>query len=200
MLVAGYGFAGFGYIITATFAPVIARAALPESGWIDLFWPIFGVGSLLGALAATRLSMRRDPRRWLIIAHLIQTVGIVLPLAWPGTPGFVIGSFLLGMPFTVITFLAVQQAQRLQPGDPASLIALLTACYGLGQIIGPPLTGWLVAAAATTAAGFEQALAAAAAALLAGAVLYGLSMRCWPLQYRAAAKPGATSRAIPPDA
>lgn len=38
-LTLAYGLAGFGYIITATFLPVIARAALPGSPWLDLFWP-----------------------------------------------------------------------------------------------------------------------------------------------------------------
>jgi hypothetical protein len=33
---------GFGYIVTATFLPVIARQALPGSVWLDLFWPLFG--------------------------------------------------------------------------------------------------------------------------------------------------------------
>lgn len=36
-----FGLAGFGYVITATFLPVIARQAMPGSMWVDLFWPIF---------------------------------------------------------------------------------------------------------------------------------------------------------------
>src|SRR5262249_35842448 len=39
-----FGLAGFGYIIVATFLPIIARHAMPDSIWVDLFWPIFGVG------------------------------------------------------------------------------------------------------------------------------------------------------------
>ena len=35
------GLAGFGYIITATFLPVITRERLRGSLWLDLFWPIF---------------------------------------------------------------------------------------------------------------------------------------------------------------
>ena len=49
-MIAGYGCAGFGYIITATFLPVIARQALPGSPWLDLFWPIFGLGVIVGAM------------------------------------------------------------------------------------------------------------------------------------------------------
>ena len=50
-----YGLAGFGYIVTATFLPVIARQALPGSVWLDLFWPIFGIGVAVGALLTVRL-------------------------------------------------------------------------------------------------------------------------------------------------
>ena len=39
-----YGLAGFGYIVTATFLPVIARQSLPGSIWLNLFWPLFGLG------------------------------------------------------------------------------------------------------------------------------------------------------------
>ena len=55
LLTLAYGLAGFGYIITATFLPVIARAALPSSAWLDLFWPIFGFGVM--AVSYTHLTL-----------------------------------------------------------------------------------------------------------------------------------------------
>ena len=68
--------AGFGYIVTATFLPVIAREALPGSPWLDLFWPIFGLGVIVGALLATRLRVGRRPAlRCSRGAYLIQARG-----------------------------------------------------------------------------------------------------------------------------
>ena len=58
-----YGLAGFGYIVTATFLPVIARQALPGSLWLDMFWPVFGIGVSMGALLTVRLPVRWDRRR-----------------------------------------------------------------------------------------------------------------------------------------
>jgi hypothetical protein len=52
-LTLAYGLAGFGYIITATFLPVIARQAMPGSVWADLFWPILGAGVMVGAYLVT---------------------------------------------------------------------------------------------------------------------------------------------------
>ncbi len=69
--VIAYGIAGFGYIITATFLPVIARQALPGSAWPDYFWPIFGLSVAAGAFSATRLSVLGDQRLLLTGAYLM---------------------------------------------------------------------------------------------------------------------------------
>ena len=107
-LTAAYGLAGFGYIITATFLPVIARAALPGSPWLDLFWPIFGLGVIAGALLATRVHIAGDLRRALAGCYFVQAAGIALSIWWPTLGGFALGSLLLGLPFTAITFFAMQ--------------------------------------------------------------------------------------------
>jgi MFS family permease len=60
-LTLAYGLAGFGYIITATFLPVIARQAMPGSVWADLFWPILGAGVMVGAYLVTRGHAPRQP-------------------------------------------------------------------------------------------------------------------------------------------
>ena len=64
MLAVAYGISGFGYIVTATYLPVIARTAIPGSPLIDLFWPIFGAGVVCGALLSSRVGVAID-RRWL---------------------------------------------------------------------------------------------------------------------------------------
>jgi predicted MFS family arabinose efflux permease len=171
-LAAAYGLAGFGYIITATFLPVIARAALPGSQWLDLFWPIFGLGVIVGALLATRVHIAGDLRRALASCYFVQAAGIALSIWWPTLGGFALGSLLLGLPFTAITFFAMQEVRRLRPAATASTMGLLTALYGLGQIVGPPLAAALLHRSGTAGIGFTLALEIAAAALLAGGLLY----------------------------
>ncbi|MBX9835057.1 MAG: YbfB/YjiJ family MFS transporter [Burkholderiaceae bacterium] len=180
LLALAYGLAGFGYIITATFLPVIARAALPPgSVWPDLFWPLFGVGVALGALLSTRISAARDRRVLLGIAYLMQAGAIVLGMVWPGRTGFALGSLLLGIPFTAITFFALYEARRQWPAAGASFTGLLTALYGIGQIAGPPLVAWLLTQAASPAQGFNWALGLAAIGLVLGAGLYGVMRWRW---------------------
>ncbi|WP_041493809.1 YbfB/YjiJ family MFS transporter [Burkholderia sp. KJ006] len=165
-LVALYGMPGFGYIITATFLPVIARAALPAgSPWPDLFWPMFGAALIVGAIAAARLPGHWDNRLLLAAGCTTQALGIAAGIVWPNAAGFSIGSVLLGLPFTAITLFAMREARRLHGERAAGLMGYATASYGVGQILGP-----LVAAPLTARFGsFSPALWGAAGALLAGA-------------------------------
>lgn len=181
-LTLAYGLAGLGYIVTATFLPVIARAALPSgSPWPDLFWPLFGVGVAIGAALSTRTPAAWD-RRWLLmVAYGVQAGAIALSLVWPGPLGFALGSLLLGLPFTAITFYALQEARRVWPAAGDSFPGLLTAAYGIGQIVGPPMVAWMLHHAATQGQGFVYGLAVAAAALVLGAVVYGAMAWRWPL-------------------
>ncbi|MEO7056043.1 MAG: YbfB/YjiJ family MFS transporter [Caldimonas sp.] len=181
-LALAYGLAGFGYIVTATFLPVIARAALPGTPWIDLFWPVFGTGAVLGALLATRAVPATDRRHLLAGAYAIQAGGVFIGIAWPSIVGFTVGSFFAGLPFTTITFFALQETHRLRPRHAASAIGLVTAVYGIGQIAGPPMVSWLVAHSAQLAGGFNTSLEIAATVLLTGAMIYLAMTRLWPLR------------------
>jgi hypothetical protein len=175
-----YGLAGFGYIVTATFLPVIARQALPGSIWLDLFWPLFGIGVAAGSLITIRLPVHWDRRHLLVGCYAMQTVGVLLTVAWPSLMGFALGSLLLGLPFTAITLFAMQEARRLRPQNASTLIGLLTAAYGLGQIVGPPMVAWLLQRSASPAQGFAWSLQAAAAGLAIGGGLFAGLARLHP--------------------
>ncbi|MFM8767001.1 MAG: YbfB/YjiJ family MFS transporter [Rubrivivax sp.] len=171
-LTLGYGLAGCGYSITATFLPVMARQALPGSVWLDLFWPIFGLSVAVGALVTVRMPVRWSRPHLLMACHALQALGVMLGLWWPTPAGFAIGSLLLGLPFTAITLFAMQEARRLRPRNASALIGLLTAAYGLGQILGPVLVAWVLPIAENAAQGFNWSLQAAAAGLVLGLVIY----------------------------
>lgn len=177
VLALAYGLAGFGYIVTATFLPVIARQALPASIWLDLFWPIFGLGVAVGALLTLKLPVHWDRRHLLMACYGMQALGVWLGAAWPTLAGFALGSILIGLPFTAITLFAMQEARRLWPHNASALIGLLTAAYGLGQIAGPPVVAWLLRHSASAAEGFAASLQLAAASLLLGLVIFAALAR-----------------------
>jgi hypothetical protein len=194
-----YGLAGFGYIVTATFLPVIARQALPGSVWLDLFWPLLGLGVAAGALLTVRLPVHWDRRHLLMGCYVMQATGVLLGVWLPSLWGFALGSLLIGLPFTAITLFVMQEARRLRPHNASAFIGLLTAAYGLGQIAGPPMVAFLMSGAGEgegaggAGRGFALSLQIAAGALLLGAVLYGGLARRHPL---APARQGATAQSV----
>ncbi len=181
-LTVAYGLAGFGYIITATFLPVIAREAMPGSLWADLFWPLFGAAVALGALTAVRIGVRHDNRVLLALAYGMQATGVAIAAVWPTLAGFALSSLLAGLPFTALVLFAMHEARRLAGDQAPRLIGLMTAAYGLGQIVGPPFATALVA----RTGGFAASLAGAALALLVGALIYLWLRRIAPLPSAAA--------------
>ncbi|WP_066731602.1 YbfB/YjiJ family MFS transporter [Cupriavidus sp. D384] len=176
-LTLAYGLAGFGYIITATFLPVIARHAMPGSVWADLFWPILGAGVAVGAWLATRVGMHHDNRRMMMVLYTLQAAGVGVAAVWPTVAGFALSSLLVGLPFTALVSFAMREARRLWGGRAAKLIGLMTAAYAIGQIAGPPLATALVA----RTGGFAASLGVAALALLAGALIYLWMWRTMPV-------------------
>lgn len=167
-LVILYGVAGFGYIITATFLPLIARQALPGSPWPDLFWPLFGLAVIPGALIGARAPLHWDNRLLLAAGYAMQAAGVLLSVAWPSVAGLALGSLLLGLPFTAITLFAMREARQLRGNAAAGLMGYATASYGIGQIVGPVFAAPL----AHRTGSFTVPLLVAALALAAGAVLF----------------------------
>lgn len=176
-LVVAYGLAGFGYIITATFLPVMARAALPGSVWLDLFWPLLGVAVACGALLASHIPARIDQRGLLLGCYVMQSLGVVIVNWVPTLSGFAIGSVLVGLPFTAITFFTMQLGRQFHPQSAPTIIGLLSGAFAFGQIVGPPIAAAMLSRATDHATGFAWAIDVAAASLLVGATMYGWMMR-----------------------
>jgi len=179
-----YGISGFGYIVTATFLPVIARAALPaDSPWLDLFWPTFGAGVIVGALLATRVRVGGDLRLVIAVAYVVQAIAIAIGVGQPTAAGFAVGSLLLGLPFTAITYFALQEVRRLRPAHVAATTGLVTVLWSVGQAAGPPMVAALLRGAGDNAGvAFTRSLAIAAAALVVGAAIFVVASRVWPRQ------------------
>ena len=161
-LVFCYGVTGFGYIIPATFLPVMAKAALKGSPLFGWSWPVFGLAAAVSTLLAATLIRRLGNCRLWIASHCIMALGIVLPAAWPNLLSIIIAAVCVGGTFMVVTLTALQEARRVAGRHASVLIAAMTSSFAAGQIIGP-LT--------VSAGGFSQALTIAALMLAASALL-----------------------------
>jgi MFS family permease len=142
-LVLAYGAFGFGYIIPATFLPLIARKAVADPllfGWV---WPIFGLAAAGSTFAVTRLSRSLGDRRVWSLGHLVLAVGVGLPVTAPGFVPVVVSALLVGGTFTVITMVGFQEARTVAGRRARPLIAAMVTAFGVGQIAGPALARYL---------------------------------------------------------
>lgn len=171
-LAAAYGLAGFGYIVNATFLPVILRSQSGTSQAGLQGWLLVGLAALPATLLWVRLSFRWGVYPALITATLVQAVGVALPVLAEGHGAALVGAALLGGTFMGIAGLAQWLAKVPDPHATARRIGLITACYGVGQIAGPLLVAWW-----GRDGGLRLPVLAAAAALLLSAVLLEVSRR-----------------------
>jgi hypothetical protein len=84
-LVLCYGAFGFGYIIPATFLPVMAKQVIRDPAVFGWSWPLFGAAAMGSTLATAMLRSLVTTRRLWIASHLVMALGVVLPVVWSGS-------------------------------------------------------------------------------------------------------------------
>lgn len=163
-LVLCYGAFGFGYIIPATFLPVMAKHVIPDPAVFGWSWPVFGAAAAISALALAVLPGATNRRAW-IAGHLVMAAGIVLPVIWAGIGAILLAALAVGGTFMIVTMVGLQEARAAGGPHATRLMAAITAAFGLGQILGPLLVSGL----AGVGRGLSLALLTAAAALAVSA-------------------------------
>lgn len=140
-LVLCYGAYGFGYIIPATFLPILARELIPDPAIFGWIWPAFGATAAISTALVSRFFARVPVRQIWAWAHIVMAVGVVAPLIHPSLAALLVAAICVGGTFVVITLVAMQVARQ-SHGDRASrLMAMMTAAFALGQLAGPILVG-----------------------------------------------------------
>jgi hypothetical protein len=135
-LIAIYGLAGFGYIITATYLPLLVRSALGSVDPVHV-WAVFGLGAIPSCFLWHAWHVRWGTRRSLMVNLLAQAIGVALP-AMAHSPVAYLGSALLvGGTFMGTVTIAMPAARRVAGTVRFNILAIMTAAYGVGQIVGP---------------------------------------------------------------
>ncbi|KAF1052533.1 MAG: hypothetical protein GAK43_01869 [Stenotrophomonas maltophilia] len=165
-LLALYGLAGFGYIITATYLPLLVRDALGNIDPVQV-WAAFGLGAAPSCFFWHRLHLRLGTRGALVLNLLVQALGVVLPALRHDAFSYLASALLVGGTFMGTVTIAMPAARRAARRVRFNMLAAMTAVYGVGQILGPLASSALFGLAQS----FAPALAAAAAALVLAAGL-----------------------------
>lgn len=166
-LVVAYGLFGFGYIITATFLVAIVRGSSEVRAIEPFVWLVVGLTAAPSVAAWTFIESRLGMAHAFALACTAEAVGVAASVLWVRPVGIFLAGALLGGTFMGITALGLIWGRRLVPGDPRSTLALMTAAFGVGQIIAPAFAGIAYDATGT----FVLPSLTAAAALIVAALL-----------------------------
>jgi len=168
-IIVGYGLFGFGYIVTATFLVAIVRQGQMGSLFEALVWCATGLAIIPSVLVWNLIARRTGRVAAYSLACLVEAAGVIASVAIGGHAGPLIGGVLLGSTFVAITALGLQVAREIAVAAPRRAVALMTAAFGLGQIIGPIVAGFITDRTGT----FTFASLIAAATLVAAALVVG---------------------------
>lgn len=171
-LVVIYGLAGLGYIVTATYLPMLVHTALPDLQSAHV-WAVFGLGAVPACFLWHALHEKLGTRSALQLNLAVQAIGVGLPVVVDSATSYMLSALLVGGTFTGTVTIAMPAAQRLARHTGTNLVAIMTLLYSVGQIIGPLLAEILHSYSQS----FTSALLMASSALLLSLVL---SVRLYP--------------------
>lgn len=160
-----YALFGIGYVITATFIVAIVRSGHGSASMEAMVWLLTGLAGIVSVWVWNPVLRRTGPFTSLSLSLLALAGGVAASVALPSPVGPLIGGLLLGLTIMVITAFMFQAGRQLLPQSPRRMMAITTASFGIGQIVGPLIAGYL----ADISGNFTSATLLAAGGLVVGA-------------------------------
>ena len=141
LLSVSYLLAGFGYITSATFLPVMATQQLTEQSYAGLLiWLIVGICAMLSNPVWGALAKRIGETNTLIGLTILQAIGMFIPSLFNGALGLYSNAVILGLSFAGIVSMTLNIIKNINPAYSNLLMGLATLAYAVGQFIGPLVT------------------------------------------------------------
>lgn len=171
-IILAYGLFGFGYVVTATFLVAIVRQGGGSRVFEAVVWMVAGLAGFPSTWLWQKVAARIGLHAAYALACFIEVAGVTASVALGGRTGPLLGAFLLGATFIAITAFGLQVARRQAPAAPRRIFAVMTASFGLGQIIGPIAAGLLAQASGDF---FVASIVAAALLVVSGLVTWSVA-------------------------
>jgi len=150
----GYFLFGLGYITYMTFVVAYLRGVHAGSSLITAFWILLGLAAVLGSVAWGTILDRFRGGAGPSLVLAVTLVGAVLPVISASNVVAVISGLIFGSSFlATATAVTILVRRILAPGAWTWAIGMLTAAFGVGQTIGPSITGAIADGPGGTRAG-----------------------------------------------
>ncbi len=142
-LAIAYFLEGVGYIVTATFLVTMVAHTPGLADFASWSWVAVGLAAAPSTILWQRLANRTGVRTALTLAYLIQASGILLSINAANVYLVGLAAVIFGGTFLGIVALAMGEGGRRSGTEGRRVAAILTACFGAGQVIGPAMAGLL---------------------------------------------------------
>jgi len=146
ILIVAYFTAGVGFVIQGTFLPTILKSIPGLEIVAGLSWLLVGLAGIPAAIIWMKLAHKYGSINVIIIAMLIQILGILIPTMSSNMYLNLLSGILFGGTFTGLVALFMNLGGKLAGKNPVMLMGALTTAYGIGQVSAPlyavSLTQW----------------------------------------------------------
>jgi MFS family permease len=139
-LIIAYGLMGFGYVITATFIVAMARQ-LNTPGLEPWTWVAVGLAGTPSIFIWQKIAQRYGLMSAIRWAYVMLIVGVLCAGLAHSIPLVILGAVFLGGTFMAITSMGMQVARELAGEHSGLAMGWMTAAFGLGQLLGPAVSG-----------------------------------------------------------
>lgn len=143
MLATAYFLEGVGYIVSATFLVTMVAHTPGLAGFAPWSWVAVGLAAAPSTVLWQLVACRIGVRPALTLAYLLQAGGIFLSINAGSALRAGLAAVIFGGTFLGIVALAMSEGGRRTGTEGRRAAAVLTACFGAGQVVGPPLAGML---------------------------------------------------------
>lgn len=142
-VVAAYTCFGLGYIAYLTFMTAFLADSGMSGPLIAGFWVLVGIAAWLSPGWGPVFG-RVGGARGMAVVLSVLTVGTVLPVFVGGTAAAYLSGVLVGGTFLAcVTAISISVRETLPQPHWTAGLGFATVAFGLGQTVGPSLTGWV---------------------------------------------------------
>ena len=176
VLIIAYFTEGVGFVVQATFLPDIINNLEGLDGFGGITWTLVGVAGIPSCIIWMLLAHRFGSSNIIIIALLLQAVGILIPAFSTNFYLNLLSGVLYGGTFIGLVALFMNLGGQLSKGNPVVLMGAMTSSYGIGQVIAPLYSIYFI----EKYGNYDYALILTAFIVVAGAILLLLAKKFEP--------------------